>query len=1163
MVKINNKEFKIYDLDNLDTIKSRISTELNTLPEYLLNFNFSIEDIKNKSNINVQDLLEILRNTSYFSEFYKQYKNYVEDVNVSKLIETFILFNKNFNNKDIKDYLVLLIKNDIEKVFKENIPDIEEILRNKKENLKVITRKIDVNIKNSKNNTKILEEFESVKLNSNYTDFELETHKFNLILDMKNISILDIFNSIRLSEDIPFAYCNNFYKILKTINTEEEWSYDLEDILILKFKLSEKNNNIIYEDILINIENKKVLIYVVYDIKKSNIIESKFIEKIVDCFDIENIKIEKIEDRKISGPYYITNQHFNNYIMSDLILNNELFSTFLSTNESKNATRKKFFLYLNTFKTGLISASITYKDIEKIDFKKQLKNKDKNLFKIGTSLIRVQVRSNDLNNIKQFQRIFSKFISLYNQKYKEIENYYKMFFKDFNKVDKKIQIKEKKEKLTDIVPELFLKKYSRSCTTAPTIVSDEEYETKYKKYKKMIFPKESDISTEQRNYICIPKKDSKKNQIYPGLQKNKLSNKDKFPFVPCCYVKDQSTNAGSNYRKYFFNEEKVKKNIIQQDLLVTNKFAPLNGFAKLPENTLKLFNNLDYDKDYEYIRLGVHKNCNSLINCILNVFGDEDIKNLNSDKDALFAYMYTLREKMATDEYANLCKQELYDYSIEEIKSEIKNNNIYFDPKKYIRILEYMFNCNIYIFSRLEKDNDKLIVPRHIQTYYKNQNDNKCVFIYEHLGSESDKAKIPQCEIICKWNKNLKDGFKYSFENNEEISVGILKIFNKLNESYSLNSKNVISNFSFKSEIVGQKLDSYGKCRSITLIFNNIFVNVIFSKPIQPLHVKQNNIINKIDIKNCIKFCAYNNITILSQNIIKNKCVQINGKLGNIYISIIVKDTDILNSVPINKNNLYNNSKENNSELQKFIRNRKLSIYISEYIFWFFSKFISEKQIKSVDDTIFEFYKNYILLDKNFKYDVDKVLKKFDTQNNGIIKNNKIVFNSEELIKRVIYVLKLEFLHNKENILNYKNLIYMKNYYSEPNDFDTNNNQVILQGSDSSKKWLIQKNKKENILENKINLEINYSYFMKNDIIGKDIKMLKNTDNINKAINISNTWNKQNYVDEGKEDKTKLEYNLYSYVNYNDITIYNKDSDINIFGYKNNDKLLFTSILDL
>lgn len=1163
MVKINNKEFKIYDLDNINTIKSRISADLNTLPEYLLNFNFSMEDIIKKSNIKVLDLLDILKNTSSFSEFYKKYQDSIKDIDISKLIEIFILYNKHFDKKDIQDFLVLLIKKDISQVSNENTPYIEDILRKKKQILDDNRKKISINIKNSKNNTKILEEFENIETNNNYTEFELETHKFNLILDMENISILDIFNSVNLSEDIPFAYCNSFYKILKTINTEEDWSYDFKDILIIKFKLGEKNNNIIYEDILINIENKKVFVYTVYDIKKSNIIETKFIEKIISCFNIENIKIEKIEDKKISGPYYITNQHFNNYIMSDLILNNELFSTFLSTNESKNATRKKFFLYLNTFKTGLISASITFKDIENIDFKKQLKNKDKNLFKIGSSVIRVQVRSDNLNNVKEFQRIFSKFISLYNLKYKEIEEYYKLFFKDFNKVIKTKQIVDKKKKLTDIVPELFLKKYSRSCTTAPTIVSDEDYENKYKKYKKMIFPKEGDISTEQRNYICIPKKDSKKKQIYPGLQKNKLSNKDKFPFIPCCYVKDQSVTEGSNYRKYFFDEKKEKKKIIQQDLLITNKFAPVNGFAKLPENTFKLFNILDYDKDYEYIRLGVHKSSNSLINCILNVFGDVDIKNLNNDKNALFAYIYTLREKMATDEYANLCKQELYDYSIEEIKSEIKDSKIYFDPKKYIRILEYMFNCNIYIFSRLEND-DKLIIPRHIQTYYKNQNNNKCVFIYEHLGSESDKAIIPQCEIICKWNKNLKDSFKYSFENNEEISIGILKIFNKLNESYSLNSENIMSNFSFKSEIVGQKLDSYGKCRSITLLYNNTLVNVIFSKPIQPLYVKQNNIINKSEIANILKFCAYNNITILSQNVMNNKCVQINGKLGNIYISIVVNDTDILNSVPINKNNvIYNNFQKKNSELQKFIKNRKLSIYILEYVFWFFSKFISEKKNNSVDENIFEFYKNYILLDKNFKYDVDKVFKKFDTQNNGIIKNNKIVFNSEELIKRVIYVLKLEFLHNRENILNYKNLIYMKNYYSEPNDFDTNNKQLILQGSDSSKKWLVQKNKKENILENKIILDINYSYFIKNDIFGKDIKMLKNTDDLNKAINICNTWNKQNYVEEGKEDKTNLEYNLYSYVNNKDITIYNKNSDINIFGYKNNDKLLFTSILDL
>ena len=1162
MVKINNKEFKIYDLDNLNSIKSRISADLNTLPEYLINFDFNIEDMNSKSNIMVLDLLDILKKTKSFSEFYTNYKESIGSINISKIIEMFIFYNENLGKKQLENYLVLLIKNDISQVLKENTTDIDRILVNKKESVELIKKQISNNIKNSKKNTKILEEFENVKLDNTYTNFELEIHKFELILDMKNISILDIFNSIKLSEDIPFAYCNNFYKILKKNETCEDWSYDFQDILVLKFNLGKKNNIIIYEDILINIDNKKVFVYIVYDNKKINISESKFIEKIISCFNLEDIKIEKIIDKKLSGPYYITNQNFNNYIMSDLILNDKLFSTFLSTNESKNATRKKFFLYLDTLKTGLISASITHKEIKKIDFKKQLKNKDKNVFEIGSFIIRIQVRSNNLNNIKEFQRIFSKFMSLYNKKYKEIEEYYQMFFKNFNKFAPKKQISDEIEKLSDILPELFLKKYSRSCTASPTIISDEEYENKYKKYKKMIFPKEGDNTIERRNYICVPKKNKNQKQIYPGLQKNKLSNKDKFPYVPCCYVKDQSITKGSNFRKYFFNEEKVKKKIIQQDLLVTNKFAPLNGFAKLPENTFKLFNILDYNKEYEYIRLGVYKNPNSLINCILNVFGDDDIKNLNNDKDALFAYIYTLREKMATDEYSNLCKQELFDYSIEEIKSEIKNNDVYFDPKKFIRILEYMFNCNIYIFSRLDNE-DKLVIPRHIQTYYNSYNNDKCIFIYEHMGSESDKATYPQCEIICKWDKNSKDGIKYSFENKEEISIGIKDIFNKLNESYSLKSKNIISKFSFKSEIVGQTLDSYGKCRSITMLFNNNYISIVTNKPIQPLYVKQNNIINKTPIENCLKFCAYNNITVLSQTIENNKSVQINGKIGNIYISIYINDSDILKSVPINTNiNKYNNFQVK-SKLQKFIRNRKLSIYILEYIFWFFSKYISENNIEDINKSVFDFYKKYILLDKNFEYNVDKVYKKFDINDNGIIKNNKVVFNSEELIKRVIYVLKLEFLHNKENILNYKNLIYMKNYYSEPTDFNNNNDEVILQGIDSSEKWLVEKNKKINILENKINLDNNNSYFFKNDILGNDIKILKNTDNLNKAINISNTWNNKKYIEKGKDEEIKLDYNLYSYVNNKDITIYNKNSKINIFGYKNNENLLFTSILDL
>ena len=62
MVKINGKKLKIYDLDNLITIKDRIALDLKTLPEYLYFPNGLTYDALNKKNIIVTDFLSEIKN---------------------------------------------------------------------------------------------------------------------------------------------------------------------------------------------------------------------------------------------------------------------------------------------------------------------------------------------------------------------------------------------------------------------------------------------------------------------------------------------------------------------------------------------------------------------------------------------------------------------------------------------------------------------------------------------------------------------------------------------------------------------------------------------------------------------------------------------------------------------------------------------------------------------------------------------------------------------------------------------------------------------------------------------------------------------------------------------------------------------------------------------
>ena len=82
MVKINNKEFKIYDLDSNKTIYERIAADMKTLPNFLI-FKGGIPDIEifsTDQNIKVTNLLDIFENTPNIKDLYTQLKNIEKDL---------------------------------------------------------------------------------------------------------------------------------------------------------------------------------------------------------------------------------------------------------------------------------------------------------------------------------------------------------------------------------------------------------------------------------------------------------------------------------------------------------------------------------------------------------------------------------------------------------------------------------------------------------------------------------------------------------------------------------------------------------------------------------------------------------------------------------------------------------------------------------------------------------------------------------------------------------------------------------------------------------------------------------------------------------------------------------------------------------------------------
>ena len=139
MVKINNEEFRLYDLDSEQTLYERIASTMNTLPKFLIFTTGipSIEDFSIEQNIVVLDLLDVIKKGDDIASVYKKIKEYQNNTigtfSISEIIDNYTLLNLKFTNQYIqslnlpelefilfRDYYTGTLKNEINQILVEN-----------------------------------------------------------------------------------------------------------------------------------------------------------------------------------------------------------------------------------------------------------------------------------------------------------------------------------------------------------------------------------------------------------------------------------------------------------------------------------------------------------------------------------------------------------------------------------------------------------------------------------------------------------------------------------------------------------------------------------------------------------------------------------------------------------------------------------------------------------------------------------------------------------------------------------------------------------------------------------------------------------------------------------------------------------------------------------
>ena len=304
----------------------------------------------------------------------------------------------------------------------------------------------------------------------------------------------------------------------------------------------------------------------------------------------------------------------------------------------------------------------------------------------------------------------------------------------------------------------------------------------------------------------------------------------------------------------------------------------------------------------------------------------------------------------------------------------------------------------------------------------------------------------------------------------------------------------------------------------------------------QPMLLPEDLNVYKPDIRLATEFADVINLN--NKNITEEN---IKGRLGNVEISIP------LNSIL---------EKDRASEVNIYNKYKKLSRYIKQYFYWFYSKFLNETEKEPGADNFEEFKNIYITIKKDFEY--GNVVKTFSVKNELML-GGKLVIKTEETLRRLFYCLSNEIMHNPQKIKTYHTRISIENFYLEISDFDNYPSQIILSGAESVSKF-IKSNSQDDIqykIQNSIIKETLEPYFFKNNLVGDKIYLAQNTISIQKALDIYTIWKtkKYNILYDPYPSNINHGFVFYAYKNNKLIKPYyivgeDTSNSIKIIGYK-------------
>lgn len=937
-------------------------------------------------------------------------------------------------------------------------------------------------------------------------EFNLETR----------IDTIELFNNISCSIDLPLASVNRFHKVLNNFSVpeteERSWMTDKnnEDLYFyirvssnLDIKQLHKNGLFTvdpenYASIRIkSIKDEESKSFFEISMLANNAVDkSVLLSRVFDNLNINPVNI-KLEKQFGSGLFAMTKIPVPNDILFDIAMNDPVSRQMLTFDERssihKRGDRMTFYLRRNELLKNYESVRIKVytKKIKKhdpeISYFPGMAKPEHNLI-----IFSIQGEKNiqDIEFLKNiFEKIIQRSINIHDRYFK---NYYCKLISNIGNIPSLEIYKHKKssdgEDLTmfqqnrRINPELYVPKYSRSvCQNYPKVYSQDTIKDLKRFYKSQTkeqiiesgfgaeFPKKTDIIKGIRPqflHTC-----EYKDYPYIGLKENKnLPNKENYPFVPCCFEREQSNNFDAKF--IYYNDKnanlsnlgsKIPKKIKEYEQLqapsdkTLKKAKPVldqgtYGFLNKDIESFIAMTDLDFfNGEVKYFRYGLEDSGMSVVDALMVAFYEKDFS-----KEEI---LKSLKKLVIQN-----CLSQSLTTPIEGLEI-LDRKDQYLDGLKWIDVLENVFQCNI-VFWQYKEDqktdtpyyqneyeyDGQLTFPYYQRQLYKTKLYDKTVFIYITHGGEFSDLENPRCELIVRHKLGQK--IQTIYDTNTKL---IQSVYESLNKLASINVNRVLS-ISNPEKIKRQVSDGSGKIRQLLVEYKNQMV-LVFTDPAFVNFRTSSNIDVKINTDYIYTsesvaieiLQKYFNVTNV-QKIMKNGItIAITGLSSQVRVYLLVK-------------NVYNSSLEeydsrnfiipleitnSNSIFTKYSEYKRLSNVILAYTLYLFSvKYEMIKDYEGLLKRVDEFRSDNTEVDIDVKYKIVSRSFNIESDNQGIFKINKsgvptIVFQSEKLREKLMYYLKQQIKYYPQKVQDFKFNNYVPNYYTSSKDFITGENFTV------------------------------------------------------------------------------------------------------------------------